>query len=341
MNKELKFGVPRKFYNQEIKEHFLSTYDDVETKQFYARILEKIGKKEKKINKDLFEFTYDEIISTLRSFNYKSRDTLNGVLSIVVRYIDFSLEYRYKPSREINIAKYNISSEDLNKLIDVQSKNMRYIYSKDELREIVYKCANAQDAVIYALLFEGLRGEDFVELRNLKKSDVDEANNALTIKRVFNLQSDEENWYKEEREVNFQVSDFTMEIIQEAINQDDYLTVNVKNGAGKPKYESRPLSNTDYVLRVSGTNKPNEPVAKPVINRRVKQIANIIGKKTITPTTIGFSGASIYAQELAEEETLPEPTTEIFKKTCVRYGLHPVNSWYRLKRVWKFIHNKK
>lgn len=341
MPKELELKKMRKFYNKEIKEHFLLTYDDLETKEFYGRILERIGKKEKKIKKDLYNFTYDEIISTLRSFNYKSRDTLNGVLSIIVRYIDFAIEYNYKPRGEINIAKYNISSEDLNNLVDIRSKNLRYIYSKDEFKEIVYKCANAQDAVIYALLFEGLRGEDFMELRGLKKSDVNRFDNTITIKRDFNIKDDEDNWHKEEKEIKIQVSDFTMEVIQEAIDQDDYLSVNLGSGTGKSKYESRPLSSTDYVLRVSGTNKPNEPVSKPVINRRVKQIAKIIDKKTITPTTIGFSGAAIYAQELAEKDNLLEPTTEIFKKACTRYGLHPANSWYRLKRIWKFIYNKK
>nr|WP_170311655.1 hypothetical protein [Vallitalea okinawensis] len=334
------------FYNENIKYHFLQeTYDNKEdninTVGFYARILERIGSREKKLNKDLYQFTYSEIITFLRSLNYKSRDTLNGVLSIIVGYTDFCLKHNYKSKGELNIARFNISSKDLDELVDAMNQKWRFIYSHYELEELIKKYAvNAQDAVIYALIFEGLKGDDFSEVRNLKKSDVNIDNHTIRLNRDFTIyNTDGKIIGKENKEIDIEVSDFTMDIILDAIDQTDYMTVNLKSTDLKRtnKYEAKTLSDTDYVLRVSGTTKPNKPVGKAVLNRRTKQVAELAEKPSITPTTIHFSGASSYVNALLEDYKLDQPTTEIFKEACLRYGLTPEYTWHRLKRIWTYI----
>lgn len=335
--------------NYNIKNKFLSQINNDNTRYYYKDILKKIGEVELKLDKDLYDFTYGEIISLLRSFNYRTRDALNGVLSIIIKYIDFAIEDEdINATVGFNVAKFNIQSKDLEDFVDKINLKLRYVYGFEDLKRIVNgKCHNPQDAVIFCLLFEGIKGENFKEIRGLKREDVNITENKIKFIRTYPVFKKDKKGVEiqigtEDKEIEIEVSDFTMETIQDAIFQRDYWTVNFAkdaNSEGNPKYESRPLNETDYVLRVSGQGKPNEPVGTPVLNRRTKQVSQFMERPSMTPTTIHYSGASEYVNILLAHKGIQEPTPEIFKKACKKYGLNPKNSWQRLKRTWGFIQN--
>ena len=359
IGQQLRVGV---WYNPEVKQDFLySVYKGENDPNNYAKscsvVLRKVGDFEALYDKDLYQFDYQEIISMLRAFSIRSRESLNVHHSIIVGYIDFCIKSGYKPENEMNLARYNVTSEDLEGLVSVRAVDRRYIYGTEEYENLLGQWINAQDEVIFALLWEGIKGKEFSEIRELKIDDVDEDNNRLLIRRVYSIpvddythQDDDEqiSTYRDKngvqtidvrRPVWFDISPKSMLSVVGAIHQEQYYSVNLSGGSDAENYTVKNLDMNDYVVRTSGKNKGNEPVAVGLIQRRIKSVGVNVDKEGINATTVYHSGASSYVNRLIELQGKLEPDTSDFKEACARFGLNPESSWFKIKTIWKLINS--
>jgi len=271
--------MERTLYNQNIKIRFLNEIRDG-TKNFYEYVLSKAEKTEIILKKDVFEFNTTELDSLIKSYKNKSIQTVQSTVAVLKKYIDWAIKEGFVFSG-INFLQ-PLECKDLYKYVNLIARDMRYV-TREELLDIVDSCNNRQDSVPFALLFEGAKGENLEELRNLKVSDCNFKTNEL----ILTKDSGEKR--------SLIVSNRTMELINDAISEKEYY----KNNGAETTAKSTmfPITETEYVLRISGRNEVS--TIKPAsINARICRIGKWNGNDFITSTTIWFSGMIDMAKEI-------------------------------------------
>jgi integrase len=271
------------FYNENLKKRFLEE-KPTQTQNFYGYVLSKACNMEELLQKDIHDFTLNELITLRQSYNNRSFTVVLSIKSVLTQYIDFCIEQGYVKSK-INYLKGVGGKEDIIKYVDNIAKNKKFI-SEEELYEIENLCYNAQDAVIFNLLFNGVKGENSEELINLKILDCDFTNNTLILTKMNG----------DSRTIK--VSDRTMELIKDAINQDKYFKNNGEECAAKAQTWN--IIETEYVVRTAGKTADK---AKPSnIISRINKIKTFWGNPYLTVTSIWYSGMLNYANKIKEDK---------------------------------------
>jgi site-specific recombinase XerD len=269
-------------FNKEIKNKFLEKYP-VESKRFYNYVFKKTYETELQLNKDLYDFTNDQLTTCIKSFNNASIQSVYSVISILRQYIDFCIKQGIVTTNTnyLNgIGGYN----DIKKYLDVHACQNKYI-DINTLRNITDLCLNSQDAVIFALLFEGVKGVRCEELVNLKKSDCNYQTNTLTLTQNNGDQR------------TLQVSDFTMQFIEDASNATKYIKNNGELDFSFVNAPAYTIQQNEYVLRISSREAQGAINPCNIIGR-VNRIKTFYGNQYLTVTNIWISGMIHQAMQI-------------------------------------------
>lgn len=306
----------KELYNPEIKERFISNYPKV-TQTNIRYVFMKTKDTEEKLNKDLYEFSVDELKILFYALEAKSLLSIEMKVSVIKQYIDWCIAEGYLITG-INNAKI-FKSENLKQFIKKIAVDTKYL-TREELEYLVDKfCVNAQDAVIFELLFQGVKGEQLAEIINLKIDDVDFENNKLTLTDLNGTQR------------TIQVPDRTLRVIQNAIDQEEYYK---KNGDPSPfvKVETVNIYKNEYVVRTS--RKKETQINFQVLYKRIKDIAKLYDKPYITPNSIFISGLIDYAKKLKEKLSVKELIMEHYEEISKRF-YNDKEKKYQVKRLIK------
>lgn len=291
-----------KIYNEELKNRFMEQYPD-STKMAYEIIFRKTAKTEEQLGKDLCNFNFSEIDGLLYSIGAKTVESLVSAVSVLSGYTDFCILEGYVPTK-MNYYRQFTDKELLKKYLNRFAVKNMYLKNKQELQLIKNICDNAQDEVVFALLWEGVMGEGLEELVNLKIEDVDFENNRIHIEG------------KHERIIT--VEQDTIDSIQDAIEERFYIRKNETNG------DSNMLLNiTPYVIRPVVRKITDKKVKPGVIRNRIMRIAELYDNPYITPTNIQRSGMIYYIKKMMQEKgykTFKEVESGDLKPILIRYG---------------------
>jgi integrase len=223
--------------------------------------------------------------------------------------------YRTVPSNINPLETVKHDKEFIQKFTD---KNVVIYISKDELDRLTDPkdgCVNAQDGVLFSLLFDGLSVH---EICNLKKSDVDFKN------RVLHLTDDKGN----KRDLKVPEWSDSMELIERAIDEEKYYKKNQEAVILSNQSEFTLLVDNEYVIRVGATkNKnPQGAVQPSVIYRRLSTIASpeIWDNVYLTSKNIQRSGM-IYRAWLLYRESKSLGKEEL-TAICEMYGMPKVRN---------------
>lgn len=217
--------------------------------------------------KDVYEFGRSEMIDMLKSFRIKTKNSLKHSISVYGKYIERAIEEGLVSSNVMDM----ITFEDYDNIVDIRATEDRYITRK-ELFENIEFLANAQDQIVFALLFDGVMGKNYENLTNLKVKDI----NPITLEaKLFDG-------------TEVQISDDTYNLIQIAIEETTYDTYSKTEMV-------YPLEKNEYVLRVpkrpAGTSQ--EPVRANSVRTKIDQFKKELGIE-------GLTGRSIYLSGVAE-----------------------------------------
>lgn len=280
-------------FKEERKEKFLEGIKEG-TRVSYERIFKVTEPFEKALDKDLAEFTLEEMETVLHSFKANNRNTIESYGRIISSYLNWCVEN--------NLIKENILKafrpDDFERYLKDEEAYIPY----NKLARHEDRCQNPQDAVIIRLLFEGVGGKQLSEIRNLKEKDVDEKTNMLHL--VNTLKAKKDGTPEEFTERWIHVEDRTIKVIKEAIDQKTYVK---RNGFMVERDNVRKhtdLIDNEYVVRPSltktGTNW-NTPVDKFVIYRRMQVLTETLGVD-MTAKFIQRSGMVYQAHTMIEDE---------------------------------------
>lgn len=264
-----------------------------ETSKSYARIFGITANIESALDKDISEFSFEEVETVLRNFKSNNRNTIESYGRIISSYLNWCMDKGYVNK---NVLK-NLKPNDFENYLT----NTEIYTPENKLRRYEDGCTNFQDAIILRLLFIGVGGKQMSEIRNLKVTDIDWDKKQL---RLVNTLKYDKNGISEkftERFLSF--DDRTEYLLRGAIEQKTYTKRNgqMVEGADNVR-EFTDLVQNDYVVRASITKTENwnRPVDKFVIYRRISVISETLRIDDLTAKFIQRSGMIYFAKNLIQ-----------------------------------------
>jgi integrase len=267
-----------KLYNQEIKEKFLSTYENEQTQNTIRRVFYKSELIESVLEKDLYAFNLTEIGKVISNANPYSASVARSLGRFISQYISWAVSYRNSNLNPLQ----GVTQEWFDQFVD---KTKKIHYSYEEFTELIEDPAliNAQDQALLFLLFEGVKGESFIELRSLEYENINFVENEI---------------YIANRDDYVEVSDECLKYLQKAYEQKTYYTYN--NG----DYKEKELLDSPYLFKnvKSGRTESGNMVSMAVIYNRLNSIkTDLLELEYLTPNAVSQSGQIFHSVLLYKE----------------------------------------
>lgn len=313
--------MSNKFYNPEIKERFLSTYENDQTKNTIKYVFYNSQPTEELLEKDLFDFNLIEIGKVIKDSNPHSLTTAKATGRFITKYIAWAID-EYLREDNINPLRA-IDDSFYEPLID---KTKKTHYSEDEFNDLLERLPNAQDQAFLRLIYEGLMGKAFSELQELHFNDINWHTNEIYIK---------------ERDEKMKVTDICMRYLQNAYKQQIYYTFDKDKG----EHNERELLQSDYIFKnlKSPRSIVGEPVKPSVFYTRLNNIKEEFDLEYLTPNAVRQSGMIKMAVDLYKEYGKLE--YEQFEKIGDRYKTSKIVSgdyeYYNTTLLKEFISPEK
>lgn len=327
MNKNIKDRISSNInlYNpKDLKYKFLENESEA-TAYSYAFVFDKSYLMEKMLDKDLYNFTSEEIIQVLEGADYSSHNSVEMAFRVIDKYIGYAI-YNGKVNSSMKVTD-TINKDMLYKFVNTSTK---VLWSDKEIEEIVSNLVNYQDKAMIMGLNEGISGNDlgYTELLNLKLSDLNEDDCTV---RLYNEK------FGEERIL--EISKKTMSLLRSAALENTYLSKNGMSTGYKSEIE---LVKSPYIFRTAHSGKSasdttDEKASKFLITRRFTAIQEALELNNLNAKNVRNSGMLKMAKDLYVEEGKLE--TPQLTKIAQRYGLKKTsdNVNYNFSLIKKFI----
>lgn len=296
-------------YNPDLKSQYLTSVAD-DARNIVRRIFIYSGLLESMYKKDLFEFNLKEVTEILKSLGASTFSSVQNSVYHIKKYIDWGIQYRSNNINPLDI----VDSKWMQMFVDITKK---LLFTRDEIYHgIIEGCVNQQDAVIFAGLFEGIKGKEMWELRNIKMSHVE-----LELKsiRLFGADGSER--------VLENASDELLEILKRANTETHYYK---KNGHVSPSARtsaSVQLHENGHVIKPADMKKyeGTDPVSFHNINGRLTSIQKFFNIDNLTPTNVMRSGMLYMAKQIRDRDGHFSSREQI-DEICKQYNVSIVDN---------------
>ena len=283
-----------------LKERFLENINEASL-QTIKRVFQIAKPLEAQLNKDLCEFTKDQIELVIFESAPKTKQSARQIVAIVNSYINYAIENGH---RATNINPLATTGKQYFKKFVTDSVQQHFTF--DEIQEMITNCVNAQDAVLIALFFEGAYGKNHSELLRLKKSAINEDENTILVTDFDNSQR------------ILKLSDRAISIVVKAACEKEYYKLNGTDTESRcPFFE---LQESDFVLKKSNIGKKGKSDMADInlILRRFAVLQEIFELPYLTATSVRYSGMIHEAWKIIQER---EITRKDYIKIGVKFGV--------------------
>lgn len=255
-------------YNEEIKERFLSQYENEQTQKTIRNLFFNTYIIENTLEKDLFEQNLTEIGKCIENSNPHTRNVAASNGRFISQYISWAVENGYRKSN-INPLK-GVTADFYDKFID---KTRKIHYSYDEFLTLLEEMQNGQDQAFLFLIWEGIMGEKFSQLQQLTFDDVDWDNKTVYVK---------------ERDEKIDVSEDCIKYLDKAYKQNTYYQYN-KN---TKEFVEKELLSSSYIFKNirSPRASDGQMVGMSVFYNRLHAMKDYLELEYLTPMAIKQSG---------------------------------------------------
>lgn len=313
-------------FNRDIKNQFLNTYDNEDSQRTYKSLFEKTAEFEEKFDKDLYQFSIEEIEGVLGKLNPLNNNMAEHYGRIITAYIQWAILNKKTTNR-------NELKEKTPKWFEQFVIPKKLYFTLHEIEEIEDHCENAQDAVVIRLGFEGLGGLSYSEITSLKKDNVKYEQEELI---VYNLDNDTKQVLGE-RVVELLHPEYTLRLIRQANQQSEYWKSNGAYADGGSTPPITKLVDNEYVVRCSSTYTFDESKMADihVLFRRVKAISKSLEIPYFTLKNIQRSGMLYLGKQLLDARRLQgedKLTMDDYRVIAKRFNYNAERSVYSIKK---------
>ena len=159
-----------KYYNAEIKEKYFATFTNKTTQEITEYAFKKVKKTEELLRKDIYEMNIDELGMAIKALSASTEDSAYNHSFKFQYYIDWATANGYRKTN-INPLKNVDKKEWVRPFV---AKYKQSVFTRDEILDMCEQLVNYPDRAILLSLFEGIVGEGYSELLNLRKQDIKE-----------------------------------------------------------------------------------------------------------------------------------------------------------------------
>lgn len=176
-------------YNEEIKQRYIAEKEMTTNTpdRYLPRQFDRTEEHELRLNKDLSSFTKQEILDMYKTFNFEAVETLDVMNSHFSLYTQWCLQQNLVPDCQDHFLEMN--ANDWLSCINMAVLK-KSVVSLEILYEWFKQLPNPSDKFIMLALFEGLGGQNFRELLNLRMSDFDGNTVNLCTERKLKVSSE-------------------------------------------------------------------------------------------------------------------------------------------------------
>lgn len=176
-------------YNKDIKESYIIEKENVTCvpERELERCFERTYPYEERLNKDVCNFTFYEIVDMYKTWNVKSYERLLNLNSYLSQYTDWCLQKTLVPDSQNHFSEM---TKDIYLSCINKTYNDKRIVTREQVLWWAKSMPNPSDGFIFLALFEGIKGHQYEELTKLQISDFHDGNVTLCTGRTINV-SDE------------------------------------------------------------------------------------------------------------------------------------------------------
>jgi hypothetical protein len=286
----------------------------------YGNIFKSSEAIEEKYNIDLNSFTISQIADFFTYRKPRTKTSARTIGRIITKYINWAIDNRHSAYASTIDNPLKVSQDYFSQFVPNESTQYLSVY---EIKDTIDYLINDQDAVIVALLFNGVQGSQASEIRNLTKNDV--KSNKLNVKddktglhRTVDLSNDELN---------------TLKIIKRAYLDTEYVKKNGEmeyNERVKDVVEMPTPQETPYIIKTGKTHGLHyeERATQYTIYNRIDMIRALEGLQDyshkLNTKNIVRSGMIFEAKRLLELEG-GELDNDKIERICDKYNVK--NYW--------------
>ncbi len=159
-------------YNEELKQRYISEKENTTStpEGYLLRQFNKTEEFEKRYGKDVCCFTTYEIMDMYKTLNIVSLDSLIVLNNHLSLYTQWSLYQNLVQDSQNHYAM--ISKEELTKCVNTTILQ-KTIVTRKTVEQWASQLVNPSDSFVLLALFEGIKGQEYCEIANLKITDFD------------------------------------------------------------------------------------------------------------------------------------------------------------------------
>ena len=269
-------------YNKELKMRFIKSRLNEATlpNNYLERNFKKVASAEEKLEKDVCNFTFYEIIEYYKSLHMTSVNGLRVLNSQFSIYTDWCLKQNLVKDGQNHFLELRL--DDYHNCVNKAIIDLT-ILSREEILDITYELPNPKDQFTLLALFEGIKGKDFSEITLLKPEHI--SGNMITLPSGN----------------KFNISDDLVDIIDVTVKEDTYYSM-----SGNMKKEI-PLIDNGYIIK-EYPNVEFNPDNVYQMGRRlysgIKRMFAFLGKEYLKANDIYNSGLIHMIKEKAKEHKM-------------------------------------
>lgn len=256
-----------KLYNEEIKERFLNIYDNEQTQKTIRNVFMKTELIESVLEKDIYRMNLTELGKCIANTEPHNTGVAVSNGRFISQYISWAIENGYRENN-LNPLK-GIDTDWYANFVDHTKK---IFYSKKEFIQLLDEMLNGQDQAFLALIWNGIIGRSFSQLRELKFSDINFDTNEVYVK---------------ERDINIKIDDDLMKYLQNAYSQTTFFTYNSKT----KEHNETDLLPSEYLFKnvKSPRSQEGAQVNPSVFYTRLNNLKSEFSLEYLTPNSIKMS----------------------------------------------------
>ena len=176
-------------YNTDRKTRWIEKKDAevISSLKYYETKMNNVAPYEKELGKDLCEFTKSEIVDMYKSMNTYSPSTIYINNRIYLEYTDWCITEGFVPDSQNHFSE--ITRDMCNEYVNKTAFDKR-IVTREEITDWCKACWNDADRYLLLGLFEGIKGNRFIDFTDTEVDDIE--NNVIHLASGRTLDFSEE-----------------------------------------------------------------------------------------------------------------------------------------------------
>lgn len=293
-----------RLYNSEIKKKYLEqNYPGFRSRNILYYVFSNTSDIEKELNKDLFEMNEIELEKIFKTLNPSTENSSYNNVMRIFKYIKWCLDVGYTKKLLVNTNK---NYREYAKQFVSKSK---VFYTKEDLMKAFNNMKYLGDQALLLCIFEGIKGNEYSEITNIKLEHLYEKNGLYYIDLVGSE--------KEYRRKNFEISKELYTLLIKLGNTLEYEDL----GGDFIKLKDAP-----YIFRKSKIGRKNVKNKNNYFSTKNKYYGEFFKNKNFTLTDIEMSGVMHYLNKLLEEKGERKVDNDILEKIAMKFNKTYVHS---------------